>query len=121
MLNPKLIEREDSENSACSSIWDSAELNCMPTGKVISIVDMEFERRKKFFFNAALHHFNPKAFAEAETAEDVRYAVKFCQEKNVRNLCFSQQEKSTNHIPQQTFASKGNKSTPPTSNSPPPP
>eukprot|EP00794_Sanderia_malayensis_P015810 gene15810-17405_t len=83
MLGSIGFDREDSSGSASSSLYDSTDLtNCMPNGKVITLGDMEYERRKKFFFNAALHDLKPKAFAEVETVEDVRCALKYCLEKN---------------------------------------
>ena len=55
----------------------------MLSGRLITNRDIEFHKRKQFFFNAVLHSFNPRAFAEVENVEDVKSAVKYCQEKNV--------------------------------------
>ena len=82
-LNTSPIGRQDSTTSAGSSIGDSPIYSGL-TGKLISHEDMEFQRNKEFYFNAMLHHFNPKAFAIVETANDVKMAIKYCQEHSVR-------------------------------------
>lgn len=82
MLGPAEISRQDSDASCSSSIADN-QIFTNFTGKLLSHEDMEFERNKKFYFNAALRKCNPKAFAMAENVEDVRAAMKYCQEHEV--------------------------------------
>ena len=76
------LSRQDSNTSGSSSISDNP-IYTKLTGKLISHEDMEFERNKQFFFNAALRKFNPKAFAIVETVDDVKYALKYCQDHGV--------------------------------------
>eukprot|EP00112_Aurelia_sp_Birch-Aquarium-sp1_P017902 Seg42.6_Seg42.7 transcript_id=Seg42.6_Seg42.7/GoldUCD/mRNA.D3Y31 product="FAD-linked oxidoreductase" protein_id=Seg42.6_Seg42.7/GoldUCD/D3Y31 len=78
-LNTFPIVRQDSNTSAGSSVGDSPIYSGL-TGKLISHEDMEFQRNKEFYFNAMLRQFNPKAFAIVETANDVKLAIKYCQE-----------------------------------------
>ena len=74
--------RQDSDTSGSSSIVDSP-IYTRFTGKLLSPHDMEFQRCKLIFFNAALHSYNARAFAIVETVDDVKYALKYCQEHGV--------------------------------------
>lgn len=87
-LNTFPIVRQDSNTSAGSSVGDSPIYSGL-TGKLISHEDMEFQRNKEFYFNAMLRQFNPKAFAIVETANDVKLAIKYCQEHGVRTYFIS--------------------------------
>ena len=82
VLAPPEVRRQDSDASGCSSIADSP-IYTKLTGKLISHEDMEFEKTKQLFFNAALRKCNPKAFAIVETTDDIRSTLKYCQDNNV--------------------------------------
>eukprot|EP00795_Rhopilema_esculentum_P010196 gene10196-18873_t len=77
--------RQDSDTSGSSSIVDSP-IYTKFTGKLLSPHDMEFQRCKLIFFNAALHSCNARAFAIVETVDDVKYALKYCQEHGECNM-----------------------------------
>ena len=82
MSEKQEYRRQDSDASGCSSIADSP-IYTKLTGKLISHEDMEFERNKKIYFNAALHRCIPRAFAIVETVNDIKSALKYCQDHNV--------------------------------------
>lgn len=82
LVVPGELSRQNSDASGASSIGDNP-IYTKLSGKLISHEDMEFERNKQFFFNAALRKCNPKAFAIVETVDDVQAAIKYCQDHNV--------------------------------------
>ena len=96
VLAPIEIRRQDSDTSGCSSIADSP-IYAKLTGKLISHEDMEFEKTKKLFFNAALRRCNPKAFAVVETIDDIKSAIKYCQDSNVSQSLTSVKPSDISH------------------------
>ncbi len=86
-----MLDANDShvDRKECSSPVDieNAEVKCVPPSlPMISRGNPEYEKKKRFYYNAILQHYNPRAFVEVDTAEDVQAAVKFCKENNVSNF-----------------------------------